>query len=97
MVRKLVRSLELDEARWVPREIAWFINAQKDEGLRPKQLSDGGDPTRRQMIRLYEGYEESCRRGGVVDFAELLLRSYELWREVPASDHYWRRWAYPRR
>ena len=89
------RSLELDEARWVPREIAWFINAQKDEGLRPKQLSDGGDPTRRQMIRLYEGYEESCRRGGVVDFAELLLRSYELWREVPGlADHYRRRFGH---
>jgi DNA helicase II / ATP-dependent DNA helicase PcrA len=89
LVRKIVRSLDLDEARWVPKEIAWFINAQKDEGLRPKHLKDEGDPTRRQMIRLYEAYEETCRRNGVVDFAELLLRSYELWREAPGLvEHY---------
>ena len=89
LVRKVVRSLELDEARWIPKEIAWFINAQKDEGLRPKHLKDEGDPTRRQMIRLYEAYEEACRRNGVLDFAELLLRSFELWREAPGLvEHY---------
>jgi DNA helicase-2/ATP-dependent DNA helicase PcrA len=89
LVRKVVRSLELDEARWIPKEIAWFINAQKDEGLRPKHLKDEGDPTRRQMIRLYDAYEETCRRNGVVDFAELLLRSFELWREAPGLvEHY---------
>jgi DNA helicase-2/ATP-dependent DNA helicase PcrA len=89
LTRKVVRSLELDEARWVPKEIAWFINAQKDEGLRPAHLKDQGDPNRRQMIRLYEAYEEACRRGGVVDFAELLLRSCELWHEAPGlAEHY---------
>ena len=89
LVKKIVRAADLDEARWVPREVTWFINAQKDEGLRPKHLKDDGDPTRRQMIRLYEAYEETCRRNGVVDFAELLLRSYELWRDVPGLlDHY---------
>jgi DNA helicase-2/ATP-dependent DNA helicase PcrA len=89
LVRKVVRSLDLDETRWIPKEIAWFINAQKDEGLRPKHLKDDGDPTRRQMIRLYDAYEEACRRNGVVDFAELLLRSYELWREAPGLvEHY---------
>jgi DNA helicase II / ATP-dependent DNA helicase PcrA len=95
LVRKVVRSLELDEARWIPKEIAWFINAQKDEGLRPKHLKDEGDPTRRQMIRLYEAYEEACRRNGVVDFAELLLRSFELWREAPGLvEHYRTRFAH---
>ena len=95
LVKRIVRGLGLDEARWVPREVTWFINAQKDEGLRPKQLRDDGDPTRRQMIRLYEAYEEACRRNGVVDFAELLLRSYELWREVPGLvDHYRARFAH---
>jgi DNA helicase-2/ATP-dependent DNA helicase PcrA len=95
LVRKVIRSLDLDEARWIPKEIAWFINAQKDEGLRPKHLKDDGDPTRRQMVRLYEAYEEACRRNGVVDFAELLLRSFELWREVPGlADHYRRRFGH---
>jgi DNA helicase-2/ATP-dependent DNA helicase PcrA len=89
LVKKIVRGLNLDEARWVPKEVTWFINAQKDEGLRPKHLKDDGDPTRRQMIRLYEAYEETCRRNGVVDFAELLLKSCEMWSEVPGlADHY---------
>jgi DNA helicase-2/ATP-dependent DNA helicase PcrA len=89
LVKKIVRGLGLDEARWVPKEVTWFINAQKDEGLRPKHLKDDGDPTRRQMIRLYEAYEDTCRRNGVVDFAELLLKSCEMWTEVPGlADHY---------
>jgi DNA helicase II / ATP-dependent DNA helicase PcrA len=89
LVKRLIRGAGLDEARWVPREVAWFVNAQKDEGLRPKHLKDDGDPTRRQMIRLYEAYEDACKRNGVVDFAELLLRSYELWKDSPGLvDHY---------
>jgi DNA helicase-2/ATP-dependent DNA helicase PcrA len=83
VLRKVLKALDLDETRWIPREIQWFINAQKDEGRRPKHLKDDGDPTRRQLIRIYEAYEEACRRAGVVDFAELLLRAYEIWRDDP--------------
>ena len=83
LLRKVLKALDLDETRWVPREIQWFINAQKDEGLRPKALKDDNDPTRRQLIAIYQAYEESCARAGVVDFAELLLRAYELWRDNP--------------
>jgi DNA helicase-2/ATP-dependent DNA helicase PcrA len=82
-IRKIVKGLNLDEARWVPKEIMWFINARKDEGLRAKHLKDEGDPTRRQFIKLYEAYQDYCDRQGVVDFAELLLRAYELWRDRP--------------
>jgi len=82
-IRKLIRSLDLDESRWAPREVQWFINAQKDEGLRPDRLRDDGDPTRRQLIRLYELYQQGCERAGVVDFAELLLRAHELWQHHP--------------
>src|SRR5579863_4296886 len=53
LLRKVLKALDLDEARWVPREILWFINAQKDEGVRPKHIKDDGDPTRRQLIRIY--------------------------------------------
>jgi hypothetical protein len=74
VVRKVLKALELDETRWVPREVTWFINAQKDEGLRPKQIKDNGDPTRREYVRVYQAYQEACERAGVVDFAELLLR-----------------------
>ncbi len=84
-----MKALDLDETRWVPREILWFINAQKDEGLRPKHIKDDGDPTRRQLIRIYQAYEEACQRAGVVDFAELLLRAFEMWRDNPALlQHY---------
>lgn len=89
VLRKVLKALDLDETRWVPREIQWFINAQKDEGLRPKHIKDEGDPTRRQLIKIYQAYEEACQRAGVVDFAELLLRAYELWRDDPSMlQHY---------
>ena len=82
-IRRIIKGLELDEQRWVPKEVMWFINARKDDGLRAKDLKDEGDPTRRQFIRLYEAYQEQCDRSGVVDFAELLLRAYELFRDRP--------------
>lgn len=81
LIKRMMKSLELDESRWAPREIQYFINAQKDEGLRPQHLDDGGDPNRRQMIELYRNYQEICERGGLVDFAELLLRAHELLRD----------------
>jgi DNA helicase-2/ATP-dependent DNA helicase PcrA len=89
VLRKVLKAMDLDETRWIPREILWFINAQKDEGHRPKHIKDDGDPTRRQLIKIYQAYEDACQRAGVVDFAELLLRAYELWRDNPALlDHY---------
>jgi len=89
VIKKLIKAQGLDESRWVPREVQGFINSNKDEGHRPKHLKDGNDPTRRQLIRLYTDYEEACARAGVVDFAELLLRAFELWRDQPALlDHY---------
>jgi DNA helicase II / ATP-dependent DNA helicase PcrA len=83
VLRKVLKALDLDETRWIPREILWFINAQKDEGHRAKHIKDDGDPTRRQLIKIYQAYEDACQRAGVVDFAELLLRAYELWRDNP--------------
>ena len=83
LIKRLLKNLEVDDSRWVPKEIQWFINAQKDEGLRPQHLDDERDPNRRQMIDLYAAYEEVCGRGGLVDFAELLLRAHELWRDNP--------------
>jgi DNA helicase II / ATP-dependent DNA helicase PcrA len=84
LVKRIIKANDLDESRWEPREVQWFINSNKDEGRRPKDLKAGNDPTRAQMIRLYSLYEEACARAAVVDFAELLLRAYELWRDNPA-------------
>ena len=89
LIKRLFKNLEIDDSRWVPKEIQWFINAQKDEGLRPQHLDDDGDTNRRQMIALYSAYEDVCRRGGLVDFAELLLRAHELLRDNEALlSHY---------
>src|SRR6185312_4362726 len=95
LIRKLLKAENLDETRWIPREIQWFINSNKDEGRRPASLKDGDDPTRRQLIRLYAEYEAACARAGVVDFAELLLRAFELWRDRPELlAHYRRRFRH---
>ncbi|EHQ52484.1 DNA helicase II [Ectothiorhodospira sp. PHS-1] len=89
LVKRVLKSLELDEARWVPRQMQWYINSRKDEGVRPEHMQDTGDPVNRQMIRIYSAYEAACRRAGVVDFAELLLRSLELLRDNPdLLEHY---------
>ena len=90
LVRKIIREQRLDEQRWVPREVQGFINANKDEGRRAKRLDDRGDPTRQQLIRLYEQYQQRCEQLGVVDFAELLLRSFETLRDVADLGAYYR-------
>ena len=73
----------------------WFINSNKDEGRRPQHLKDQGDPTRSQFIKLYAAYEAACARNGVVDFAELLLRAFELCRDNPQLlEHYRRRFRH---
>ena len=95
LIKKLIKAAELDDARWIPREVQWFINNNKDEGRRPQHLKHGDDPTRTQLIRLYAQYEQACARAGVVDFAELLLRAFELWRDNAAVlAHYQRRFRH---
>ncbi|MGH8119250.1 MAG: DNA helicase II, partial [Gammaproteobacteria bacterium] len=80
-IRRVIRTMELDEAQFPPRDVQWFINARKDDGLRPQHLEDQGDHTLYQMIRIYRNYQETCARAGLVDFAELLLRAHELFRD----------------
>ena len=95
LIKRLLKNLEIDDGQWTPKEVQWFINAQKDEGLRPQHLDDENDPHRRQMITLYAEYQAVCERGGLVDFAELLLRAHELWRDNPELlAHYRRRFAH---
>ncbi|APZ44340.1 DNA helicase II [Acidihalobacter ferrooxydans] len=95
VVRRVLRGLELDEARWPPRQAQWFINGRKDEGLRPQHLDDTGDPASAQFIRIYSAYEAACRQAGAVDFAELLLRALELLRDNDAlRGHYQRRFRH---
>lgn len=95
MVKRIVRGLQLDEAHFPPRQITWYINDHKDEGRRPEHVDEPRDDTAAQMLAVYTAYEAQCQRAGVVDFAELLLRSLELIRDNPAvQQHYQRRFAH---
>ncbi|WP_371919796.1 DNA helicase II [Pseudomonas sp. MYb185] len=89
LVKRVIRELGLDENQWAPRQAQWWINGQKDEGLRPQHIQAAGDLFLTTMLRIYQAYEEACARAGVVDFAELLLRSLELWRDnQPLREQY---------
>jgi DNA helicase-2/ATP-dependent DNA helicase PcrA len=96
LIKRLCKEQNLDDSRWPPRQMQWFINAQKDEGLRSRHIERTGDPYQRTMIDLYQAYEEACDRGGMIDFGELLLRSLELLRDrAPALlKHYRERFRY---
>ncbi|MDZ4349233.1 MAG: DNA helicase II [Xanthomonadaceae bacterium] len=84
LIKRIVAELDLDDTRFPPRQAAWWINAQKDEGRRPGNIQSGGDYFADVMQRIYETYQERCDRAGLVDFAELLLRAHELWLNQPA-------------
>ncbi len=83
-LRRLFKDLDLDEKKWSPKKAQKFINSRKDEGLRAKDIVvDEGNAWLTQMLSIYQAYEETCQRTGMLDFAELLLRSYELLRDNP--------------
>ncbi len=95
MVKRVVRQLDLDEARWPPKQAQWFINQNKDEGLRSAHIDPGQDQIQQQMLEIYRLYEDQCQRAGVVDFAELLLRVLELIRDNnDIREHYQRRFQH---
>ncbi|MEQ1440638.1 DNA helicase II [Fontimonas sp. SYSU GA230001] len=95
LVKRVLKSLDLPDDQWPPRTVAGWINAQKEEARRPQDFRDEGDFTQRQFVRIYTAYEQTCERQGVVDFAELLLRAYELTRDdAEIQAHYRRRFRH---
>ncbi|MCQ4164242.1 ATP-dependent DNA helicase [Tahibacter harae] len=95
LIKRVIQSLDLDEARWPARQAAWFINTCKDEGKRPDAIQHGENSTTRTLLEIYTSYEAQCRRSGLVDFAELLLRSHELWlQDAALLAHYQERWRH---
>ncbi|MBT4162371.1 MAG: UvrD-helicase domain-containing protein, partial [Gammaproteobacteria bacterium] len=89
LVKRVLVSLDIDEKKWPARQATWWINSQKDEGLRPQSIEDYGDLYLKTHLAIYRAYEEACQRGGMVDFAELLLRAHELWLKNPTMlKHY---------
>jgi DNA helicase-2/ATP-dependent DNA helicase PcrA len=89
MVKRVMRGLQLDEKLWPAKQSQWFINNKKDEGIRPQHIEDKKDPTTRQLTEVYSLYEEACQRSGVIDFAEMLLRSLELLRDNAEILHHY--------
>ncbi len=93
-IKRLLKNLNVDEEKFPPRELAHFINAHKEQGVRAAQAEVYDDYTRRR-VDLYAEYDAQCQREGVVDFAELLLRTYELLcRNEPLRQHYQERFRH---
>ncbi len=89
LVKRVMKALDIDEQKWPARQAVWFINGQKDEGRRAHEVPSGDDLFQITHKKIYEHYEEVCEQGGLIDFAELLLRSYELWLNDPVLlSHY---------
>ena len=83
LIKRILKSLHLDEKQYPPRQAQGYINGKKDQGLRPKHIDAGGFPIEQTLLQIYQVYQESCDRAGLVDFAEILLRAHELWLNKP--------------
>jgi len=83
LIRRVLKAMNLDEKHWAPKHIQWYINSNKDEGLRPEHIATQGDANQEKMREIYQSYQQTCDRSGLVDFAELLLRAHELWLNHP--------------
>jgi DNA helicase II / ATP-dependent DNA helicase PcrA len=93
-VKRVIKAMKLDEERFVPKQVTWFIAGQKEDGRRPKDV-EVRDEQSRVLVQVYQAYEDQCQREGVVDFAELMLRTYELMRDNQAlREHYQRRFRH---
>lgn len=89
LLKRLIKSMNLDDKQWPARQGMWYINGKKDEGLRPKHIESYGNPIEQTWLRIYQAYQEACDRAGLVDFTELLLRAHELWLNKPhILNHY---------
>ncbi|MBS1208755.1 MAG: helicase [Proteobacteria bacterium] len=87
-IKRLLKALNVDDEKFPPRELQHFINGNKEAGYRPAAVEAWDDYTR-QRVGLYKEYDDQCQREGVVDFAELMLRCYELLeRNEPIRRHY---------
>ena len=95
LIKRVVAGLGLDDAKFPPRQASWQINHWKDEGKRPGSIEHRDHPVTHTFVQIYQAYEDACRRAGLVDFGELLLRAHELWLKNPTVlEHYQQRWRH---
>ena len=94
LLKRVINDVGLDQNRYPPRQAMWFINSNKNEGKRPDAIQDGHSATD-ELLRIYRAYEEVCQRAGLVDFAEILLRTHEmLLRHAELLQHYRQRFGH---
>ncbi|MCG2633546.1 MAG: DNA helicase II [Gammaproteobacteria bacterium] len=94
-IKRILKNMQLDDARWPPKSVRNFINSRKEAGHRARHVDPQNDPFLAKMAAIYLEYEQYCQRSGLVDFAELLLRSLELWRDKPeVTAHYRQRFKH---
>lgn len=91
LLQRLIRALNLNNKQWPSLQAMWYINTKKDEGLRPQHIKDYGSPIEATWLRIYQVYQETCDRAGLVDFAELLLRTHEMCVNKPHILHQYRK------
>ncbi len=93
-IKRVIRAMKLDEERFVPKQVGWFIAGAKEEAQRPQDI-EARDEQTKTLIAIYQAYEDQCQREGVVDFSELMLRCYELMRDnLAVREHYQRRFQH---
>ncbi|EFN00439.1 DNA helicase II [Actinobacillus pleuropneumoniae] len=83
LLKRLLKLHNIDEKHFPPKHVAWYISAQKDKGKRPKDIDHHNDPNEKKLVQIYQIYQDACDRAGLLDFAELLIRAYELFRDKP--------------
>ncbi len=93
-IKRLYKQFGIDDERFPPKQMQWFIGGNKEEGLRPNMVAVRDEETRKK-VEIYQLYEDQCQREGVVDFGELMLRSFEVLRDNdPIREHYQRRFRH---
>ena len=83
LLKRLLKLHNIDEKHFPPKHVAWYINAQKDKGKRAKDIEHHNDPNEKKLVEIYQIYQEACDRAGLLDFAELLIRTYEMLKKKP--------------
>ncbi|MGX2951057.1 DNA helicase II [Ursidibacter sp. B-7004-1] len=81
LIKRLLKLHNIDEKHFPPKQVAWFINAKKDQGLRAKDIERSDDVNTQKLVQIYQIYQDACDRAGLLDFAELLIRTYELFKQ----------------
>ena len=95
IVKRLMKENGIDETKFPIRKVQWFINQQKDEGIKPNDIDAGYNFFVKQSTKVFTLYEAHCQTNDLVDFAGLLVKSYELLKNnASLLEHYQRQFKH---